>query len=88
MIFRDIVRVEDRANNEAEQMYPFPMPKNDPSYTETGEKNQLQKQLDYATELIKEHRAELATSLGLTMEQLQEIGREGMQNWWEIPSPP
>ena len=86
MIFRDIVRIEDRAHYEAEQMYPFPMPKNDPSYTETGEKNQFTKQVDYATELMKQYRIELAESLDLTMEQLEEIGNEGVKNWWETPA--
>ena len=70
MIFRDIVRVEDRAHYEAEQLYPFPMPENDPAYTETGEKQQLQRQQDYARELIRQYRAELAESLGLTIDQL------------------
>lgn len=88
MIFRDIVRVEDRAYYEAEQLYPFPMPKNDPAYTETGEKQQLQRQSDYARELIKQYRAELAESLGLTIDQLEAIGNEGARNWWETPPPP
>ncbi len=88
MIWRDIVRVEDRAHLEAKELYPFPMPRNDPNYTETGEKNQLEKQLDYARELMKQYRIELAESLGLTMEQLEEIGDEGVVNWWKSPSLP
>lgn len=88
MIWRDIVREEDRAHRDAEEFYPFPMPKNDPSYTETGEINQLSKQLDYARELMKQYREELAESLGMTMEQLEKIGKEGMKNWWETPAIP
>lgn len=85
MIFRDIVRVERRAVDEAEQLYPWPMSKDDPTYTETGEKNQLQKQGVYADELMEEYRAELAASLGLTVGELKEIGNEGVLSHWIFP---
>ncbi len=86
MIWRDIVRVENRSHREAEDLYPFPMSKRDPGYTETGEKNQKVKQLEYVRELKKLYQVELAESLGLTMDQLEEIGTEGSNNWWETPA--
>ena len=87
MIWRDIVRIEDRASREAKEMYAYPMPKSDPRYTETAAQMQLQKQADYETALRTKYSLELAESVGLTLEQVDEIGDEGVTNWWEMPDP-
>ena len=87
MIWRDIVRVEERARLESQVLYPFPLRKNDPNYLETGNDTQIRKQLDYASEMRKQYTIELAESLDLTFEQLEEIADEGITNWWETPPP-
>lgn len=85
MIFRDIVRMEDRAYRDAKAAYPVPLSEDDRNYTETGESRQYDKKTEYALELMEKYKAELAESLGLTREQLRSIGNEGTKNWWELP---
>lgn len=79
-IWQEAVRAEDRANKEAEQMYPEPSPQNRDAFMAAFEKReQLSKQL------LNEYRDELAKNYNITSKQLTEITREGSQKSWPFP---
>lgn len=71
-IWNKIIHAEDRAFAEAEKVYPDTEPYEDYS--------------DLAMELIDKYMAELAWETGLSLEELDEIGLEGMVKNWPFPT--
>lgn len=68
-IYKRIVSTEDRGQKEAEKRYP----------------SDLRKQFDFVDELSAKYKKDLATELGITKEQLDEIAQEGVLNNWPMP---
>ena len=73
-IWKDIIRAEDRADVEALLIYPDMTPYND--------------WRNLFDELANRYKLELAHKLGLSMEQLAEIGYEGIEKGWPFPPLP
>ena len=70
-IYKNIRRAEARGCRDAERRYP----------------NDLQKQFTLASELQDRYKNELANKLGISRDQLDEIGLEGIQKNWPFPAP-
>jgi len=83
-IFSEIVKVEDRAWQEAEKKYPDLNP-GDQGYSRTAGLEQMKRSVDFMNELVDKYEDELATKHGLTREQLNEIGIEGAIKNWPMP---
>jgi hypothetical protein len=80
-IWQEAVRAEDRANREAEQKYPEPIPQNGAAYMAAFEKrDKLTKQL------INKYHIELAKKYGITRNHFDEIMDEGLQKSWPFPN--
>ena len=73
-IWEDIIRAEDRADVEALLIYPDMTPYND--------------WRNLFDELAYKYKLELAQKLGLSIEQLGEIGFEGIEKGWPFPPLP
>lgn len=69
-IWNEIIHAEDRAYAEAERIYPD---LDDPFF-------------DYLDELTLKYMTELSIETGLTLEQLEDIGYEGMLKNWPFPT--
>ena len=86
-IFLELVRAEDKANNEAEFLFPTPDPLSD-SYDQQAMQEALQSQAEHYNEFAPIYRGEVAQSFGLTIDQLDDIGVEGAVNQWPFPPSP
>lgn len=86
-IYQEVVRAEDRAQNEAEYYYPTPDPMSE-SYSQEAMEAALESQMDYYDEHAPECKSEVAQEFGLTTDQLREIIVEGTEKEWPLPSPP
>lgn len=75
-IFGRIVTAEDRGQADAERRAPI---------GDTPTLADFTRQSDLASELGDQYKGELASELGLTQEQLDEIALEGFQNNWSFP---
>lgn len=69
-VFKAIVRAEDRGQREAESEIP----------------DDFQRQYDRSDELAEEYKLALGLEFGLTLEELAEISREGLEKNWPFPA--
>ena len=75
-VFQRILTAGDRGQADAEREAPI---------GDTPTLADFQKQGDLASELEEQYKGELASELGLTRDQLDEISLEGLQNNWPFP---
>lgn len=83
-IFRAIVNAEDRADKDAQRMYPLSDPLK-PGYSQAKASTQVKKQAEALNSLTKKYKDEVAKRYGITYEQLREISVEGIVKNWPIP---
>jgi len=83
-IWIEIVKAEDRATKDAEQRYPLPSPSK-PGYSQSAARKRIEQQIDLQWKLNDKYKNELAKKHGLTLEQLKEIGTEGVTKEWPMP---
>jgi hypothetical protein len=83
-IWAEIVKAEDRANEEAEERYPVPDPSK-PGYSQTKVKDILIKQGDLIETLTEKYKNEVTKKYGLTREQLDAIVAEAFEKDWPLP---
>lgn len=83
-IFYEIVEAEDRAQLEAWKAYPTPDPLSN-DYTLEKMEEALINSFDYFDEYSELYRQEVAERYDLTIEELEEIGNEGVFNDWPFP---
>ena len=69
--YGQLVGAEDRGNAEAQREFP----------------TDLRRQFERADQLGKQYKQDLAVELGITRDQLDEIGVEGLQQNWPMPAP-
>lgn len=69
--YRRIVSVEDRGQAEAESEFP----------------TDLSRQFERSDQLGEQYKQDLASELGITRDQLDEIAVEGLQQNWPMPAP-
>jgi len=82
-IFSEIVKAEDRAEKEAEAKYPL----SDPSRPGDSESflRKVERYSALKEKLNEKYNDELAAQYGLTRQQLDEVGMEGMIKDWPFP---
>jgi len=86
--FKEIVAAEDRANSEAEKLYPIDS--NNPAFWDGNTflqdkfKANMNKNMDKADELMEKYRAEVRIKYNLTEEQSSEITIEAFQEGWPL----
>lgn len=83
-IFYEIVEAEDRAQLEAWETYPTPDPLSN-DYTSEKMEEALINSFDYFDEYSELYRQEVAERYDLTIEELEEIGNEGIFSDWPFP---
>jgi hypothetical protein len=83
-IFRAIVAAEDRADADAQRMYPLPDPLK-PGYSQARASEQIMKQAEALNALTEKYRAQVAKRYGITEEQLQDISVEAIEKNWPMP---
>lgn len=76
--FKEIVAAEDRANSEAEKLYPTDI--TNPNYKQEN----LMKNIDKADKLMEKYRAEVRARYNLTQEQSSEITTEAFEEGWPL----
>jgi len=76
-IFRRIVRVEYRAQKEAELRYPNEL-----------QVSEIHKKLDYSDKLSDKYKNELARELEISLDELKEVSQEGILHNWAMPAWP
>ena len=86
-IFGAIVTAEDRADKDAQRMYPIPDPL-EPGYSRDKVGTQWTHQIEAFRSLKEKYRAQVAKRYGITEEQLRDISIEGVTNNWPIPTMP
>jgi DNA-directed RNA polymerase subunit RPC12/RpoP len=80
-IFKLIGKAEDRANAEAQRLYPVPDLLS-PGYSQTQAETQSLKQMEKGDRLREKYTEEIAHRYGITVEELQQIGFEGLRKNW------
>lgn len=83
-LFRAIVTAEDRADADAQRMYPLSDPLK-PGYSQAKARAKVRKQADARNTLGEKYKAEVARKYGVTEEQLQDISVEGIEKNWPMP---
>jgi hypothetical protein len=83
-IFTAIVRAEDRADTDAQRMYPLPDPLK-PGYSRAKASAQVMKQAQALNTLTKKYKTEVAKRYGITEEQLRDISVEAIEKNWPMP---
>lgn len=83
-IFRAIVTAEDRADVDAQRMYPLPDPSR-PGYSQSTASAQMMQQAEALNALTAKYKSEIADRYGITEEQLRQITVEGITKNWPIP---
>lgn len=83
-IFKAIVTAEDRANADAERMYPLPDPLR-PGYSQAKAGEQLKKQAEAGNTLREKYKSEVAKRYGITKAVLDGISVEGIKKNWPMP---
>jgi len=87
VIFKDIVRAEDRARAESMVTYPDLLP-SAPGYSQDAFLAQLGQQMGEQERLTESYKSALAREHGLTREQLDDIESEGLREDWPMPPLP
>ena len=82
-IFRAIVTAENRADADAQRMYPLPDPLK-PGYSQAKASEQLMKYVEAEDALNTKYKAELAKRYGITEEQLWDISGEAIKKNWPM----
>ena len=77
-VFKELVAAEDRADAEAETVYPVDI--FDPDY----EEGNVLMNITLSDELLDEYRAEVRAKYGITQEQQSAIVLEGVTNYWPL----
>ena len=77
-IFKELVAAEDRADAEAEAVYPVDI--FDPNY----EEDNVLRNITLSDELLDEYRAEVRAKYGITREQQSAISLEGVTSYWPL----
>jgi len=83
-IFRAIVLAEDRADADAQRMYPLPDP-GKPGCSQAKASEELKKQSQEYNNLMKKYESELAKQYKISQEQLNDISIEGLTKNWPMP---
>lgn len=76
--FKDIVAAEDRANNEAERLYPIDI--SNPNYKQEN----LMKNMDKADKLMEKYRVEVRDKYGVSKGQATKISVEAFEEGWPM----
>ena len=84
LIFAEIVKAEDRAEKEADKKYPDLKP-GEPGYSRAAGIEQMKRRGEFKDKLKNEYKDQLAKNYGLTREQLNQIGTEGVVKDWPFP---
>lgn len=82
----EIVAAEDKAEAEAEKIYP--LNPSDPNYPYDNYKEQAIKHYDRSGELKKKYRGQVLSKHGITEEIRFEISGEARQESWPMPQVP
>jgi hypothetical protein len=80
-IFKALIMAADRAEAEADRMYPWPSP-NDSQAKAT---EQIRKNAETLESLTEKYKSEVAKRYGITQEQRKEINMEGIMKDWPMP---
>jgi uncharacterized protein (DUF433 family) len=83
-IFRAIVTAEDRADADAQRMYPLPDPSKS-GYSQAKASEQIKKQAEALNALTEKYKSEVAERYGITQEQLRDILVEALTKNWPMP---
>ena len=75
-IFKELLAAEDRADAEAEAIYPLDI--FDPNWQEDN----VEKNVDLFWELFEKYNAEVRAKYGITEDHADEIGAEGATQYW------
>ncbi|GEM_PF-3057910 len=84
-IFKEIVRIEDRALRESMERFPDLL-RSDPGYSDAAFWAQIDRQMDEQERLKAIYKNALAGRHGLTSDELSDIGLEGMTKQWPMPA--
>jgi len=76
--YKELVAVEDRANDEAEEMYPIDIM--DPAYSPDN----IELYIDYSGELMDEYKADLRDEYGITEDIEDKIIAEAFEEDWPL----
>jgi uncharacterized protein (DUF433 family) len=83
-IFRAIVTAEDRADADAQRMYPLPDPSKS-GYSQAKASEQIKKQAEALNALTEKYKSEVAERYGITQEQLRDILVEALTKNCPMP---
>ncbi|MCB2226269.1 MAG: hypothetical protein KQH53_06280 [Desulfarculaceae bacterium] len=83
-IFVTIVKAEDKSHAEAEAAYPLPNP-SQPGYSQDDAREQLKRQAAASNKLLEIYENDIAKQYNITLDQLKDIGLEGVTNNWPMP---
>jgi hypothetical protein len=83
-IFRAIVAAEDRADADAQRMYPLPEPLK-PGYSKAKVRAQVMKQAKALNTLTEKYKAGVAKRYSITEKQLLDISVEAIEKNWPMP---
>jgi hypothetical protein len=83
-IFRAIVSTEDRADVDAQRMYPLADPLK-PGYSQAKASEQVRRQAEAKNTLTEKYRTEVAKRYGITAAELHDISVEGLTKNWPMP---
>lgn len=83
-LFQAFVRAEDRADADAQRMYPIPYPP-PPGYSQAKVRKQVERQAEAINNLGEKYKDEVAKRYRITDKQLAEIVEEGVEKDWPLP---
>lgn len=83
-IYYELVKAEDRANREATAKYPDIDPMS-PDFSPQASMEQLEKQYDYAGQIVVVYTRQVAEKHHLTDDQIKGISQEGLMKDWPMP---
>ena len=78
MYYLELIAVEDRANDEAEEMYPIDI--TDPAYSQDN----IELYINYSGELMEEYKTDLRDEYGITENNEDEIIAEAFEEDWPL----
>ena len=87
-ILKEIVAAEDRANDEAEEMYPIdssnPALWNGNTWLQDKFEENMERNIKHSNELMEVYRAQVRTKYGISEEIQRNITREGIEKNWPL----
>ena len=84
-IFYELVQAEDQAQEKVDLLFPTPDPLSD-NYSSEQMSSAITGNVNYFKEIVESFQQEVAERYGLTLEELNEIGNEGLMYDWPMPS--